>query len=389
LKNRNMDLKSLSPVVLIKSALNRTGGLEKYTWKLAEDFCTLNIPVTLLTTGTISLPFAHPLLHIVSFPIAHSLSLMQLLHFNKACSDYLKIHPSPLVFSLDRTRYQTYIRAGNGVHAAYLKHRQIEEGRCKALSFYLNPLHRAILSIEKQAFEDPQLRILFTNSHMVKKEILDYYDVPSEKIHVVHNGVEWHALQTDFDVWEEKKAGFLKSKGLDPGSFQFLFIGHNYQRKGLSPLLHALAEIRKADFQLSIVGKDKAVSNYRQKTIDLGLSKKVFFFGPSQNILSHYQSADALVIPSLYDPFANVTVEALAMGLFVISSKSNGGHEILQSQSGIALDAIRDPRCFAQSLKTAMDHPKTTARALLIRSLVKPLDFSSQLRRITEAIVSN
>ena len=63
----------------------------------------------------------------------------------------------------------------------------------------------------------------------------------------------------------------------------------------------------------------------------LNIQRRVTFFGPQKEIRPFYQFADALVIPSFYDPFANVTVEALAMGLFVVSSKSNGGHEILIS----------------------------------------------------------
>src|SRR5277367_6100757 len=186
-------------VTLIKSALYKTGGLEKYTWQLAEDFCTLGAAVTLLTTGPITPPFTSPLLKIVSFPIQHAFSFVQLLHFDRACSHYIAQHPTSIVFSLDRTREQTHIRAGNGVHAAYLQQRSREEGKFKALSFHLNPLHRAILAIEKKAFEDSHLKILFTNSHMVKQEILSHYAVHPDTIAVIHNGVEWHSMQPAFD----------------------------------------------------------------------------------------------------------------------------------------------------------------------------------------------
>ncbi len=57
-----------------------------------------------------------------------------------------------------------------------------------------------------------------------------------------------------------------------------------------------------------------------------------------------YQLADALAIPSFYDPFANVTVEALAMGLFVVSSRSNGGFEILDPSKGIIIENLSESR---------------------------------------------
>lgn len=378
---------ALPNVTVIKANLDQKGGLEKYTWELVKDICILGTPVTLLTTGHFTAPFSHPLLRVVCFSIAHSLSFVQLLHFDRKCLHFLKNNPSPVVLGLDRTRRQTHIRAGNGVHAAYLKHRVKEEGKFKALSFHFNPLHRALLRIEKQSFEDPHLKTLFTNSHMVRQEILAHYDVCPDKIAVVHNGVEWHAMQVAFDNWQDRKPHVLKKYGLDPSCFQFLFIGHNYKRKGLDKLLLALSRLKDVSFQLSVIGKEKDLDYFQQKAHALHLSKQVFFFGPSKDILSFYQLADALVIPSLYDPFANVTVEALAMGLFVISSRTNGGSEVLSNRSGTVIEDLDDSISFAASLQKALAFPKTKNQSLFIRSSVQQLDFSNQLRLITGTLL--
>lgn len=359
-------------ITLIKGELFKQGGLEKYTWQIARDFCRLGRNVTLLTTGNVQAPFNDPLLQIVSFPIDHALSFLNVVHFDRLCADYLKQHPTPIVFSLDRLRFQTHIRAGNGSHAAYLRMRASEEGLAKKLSFALNPLHRAILSLEKKGFEHPGLKILFTNSNMVKQEILSLYNTDPGKIHVVHNGVEWHALQQKFDTWEEQKQE----------AFQFLFMGHNFKRKGLDKLLYALAQMKNEPFELSVVGHDKNSAAFEQLAKTLGLN--VRFYGPRKDAHIFYQKADCLVIPSLYDPFANVTVEALAFGLFVVSSKTNGGHEILTPENGAILESVDDPISFAKTLKKAMEQKKTAQRALAIRNSVQHLDFSNQLRRITQ-----
>ena len=370
-------------ITLIKSALHKTGGLEKYTWALARDFCALKAPVTLLTTGLITPPFTDPLLQIISFPIHSPLSVLQLLKFDKACSSYLCSHPCPIIFSLDRTRFQTHIRAGNGVHAEYLRMRQKQEGPLKALSLKCNPLHRTICALEKEAFEDPALNTLFTNSHLVKKEILKHFATPREKIEIIHNGVEWQAMQADFNLWEEKKSVHMQRLKLDPSLHQLLFIGHNYQRKGLEPLLLALSHLKAAPFQLSVLGKDKQIPYYQNYAKRLGLSHKVFFFGP-QDTMPFYQLADTLVIPSLYDPFANVTVEALAMGLFVLSSTTNGGHEVLTPETGKIIEDLYNPHQFAALLQATLERPKTAIQALAIRSSIGHLDFSKQLRLMTE-----
>lgn len=382
-------MRSKPEITLIKSELFRKGGLEKYTWQIARDFCSLGHPLTVLTSGVKEPPFSDPLMNVVSLPVSHSFSVLNVLHFDNACSDYLSRHPTPIVFSLDRNRFQTHIRAGNGVHAAYLKHRVEEEGVLKTLSFTLNPLHRAILSLEKKAFENPGLKTLYTNSEMVKQEVLRFYRTDPDKIRVVHNGVEWHRMQQAFDNWESQKEKALHKWNLDPEAYQFLFIGHNYRRKGLEKLLRALSLIKGERFQLCVVGKEKKISYFKHLASALGIADKVFFLGPQQESVPFYQLADSIAIPSLYDPFANVTVEALAMGVFAISSRNNGGHEVLTPGNGSVVESLDDTASFAQTLQAALSRRKIPASAFSIRQSVKHLDFSNQLRLITESAVKS
>lgn len=378
-------MKRPQPITLIKSTLCKAGGLEKYTWQIARDFCALGHPVTLLTTHTNEAPFSDPLLHLVSLPVHHSLSLFNVLHFDRSCSAYLSQNPTPIIFSLDRNRFQTHMRAGNGVHAAYLQHRARAEGCLKALSFTLNPLHRAILALEKKAFEHPHLQCLFTNSEMVKQEVLQFYPAANpSKICVVHNGVEWHEMQPAFDEWQTKREQTARAWNLDPKAHQFLFIGHNFHRKGLDKLLRALSLIAHEHFQLCVIGKEKNLRHFQHLTQALHLSDKVFFLGPQPETTPFYQLADTLVIPSLYDPFANVTVEALAMGVFTLSSRHNGGHEVLTPHNGSVIPSLRDAAGFALALREALSRPKTASSALAIRNSVQHLDFSHQIRRITQ-----
>lgn len=376
-------------VTLIKSELFKQGGLEKYTWQIAYDFCALHIPVTVLTSGSPVPPYPHPCLRIVSLPVKKRFSYLHVLHFNNACAKYLAMHPTPIVFSLDRTLSQTHIRAGNGLHAAYLKQRSQEEGLTKTLSFRFNPLHQYLLYLEKKAFENPDLRLLFTNSEMVKAEIVSHYKTDPHKIRVVHNGVEWGAFKQPFHIWEQEKKRVLNLWGLDHDLFHFLFVGHNFQRKGLHRLLEALALMKNEPFHLSIVGNDKNSGHFHTKVARLGLENKVSFFGRQDSTLPFYQMADALVIPSIYDPFANVTVEALAMGLFVVSSTHNGGAEVLTPLNGAQISQFDDAAVFAQLLTSTLKYKKNPESASFIRESVRHLDFPAQLRKITEATIQS
>ncbi len=361
----------MKTIGIIKKDFHTKGGLEKASLRIIEEF-QKHGSVTLLTACHATGPCP-----VLTCSLRSRSHFRQLQEFDSWCRIKAQIESYDVVLSMDRCSYQTHHRAGNGVHAAYLHLRRKEEGVLKRFSFALNPLHRVMLDLEKKTFEDPHLQGIIVNSHMVKDQILEFYNTPPEKIHVIHNGVEWKEMETPFHAGFSERENIAHSLGLDPSKFQFLFIGHNFKRKGLTPLLTALSHLKTKDFHLSVIGTDKNLPLYKRQAAD----QNVTFFGP-QNPLPFYQVADCLVIPSLYDPFANVTVEALAMGLFVISSKNNGGHEVLTPESGIACDSLDT------ALLSALSHPKNRFTAQTIRDSVMHLDFAHQLEKVVAVCLS-
>lgn len=347
-------------VFLLKSHLSKRGGAEKYALRLATAFKERNYDVTLVTSGDFQAPEG---LTVKSCP-ENWLSYQFVKKFDQFCQEVTQ--GQEIVFSLDRNRFQSHLRASNGVHASFLKQRKATDSMFKQFCHPFNPLHRLLLSIEKQSFEDPELKTLVANSNMVKQEILENYHVDEKKIQVVHNGVEWLEMQDEFSAWQKENDSL----------YHFLFIGHNYERKGLGILLKALALLPNDSFELTVIGKDKNEEHFKK----LASGMNVHFMGPRKDIKQFYQKADALVIPSFYDPFANVTVEALAMGLFVVSSNTNGGSEILKEGAVSSLD-IDDLK---NALEKAMQHPKTKESALKIRNSIAHLDFSNQLTALLD-----
>lgn len=372
-------------VVLLKSNSGHSGGLEKYASRIAAGFVKQDARVSILTTqipaqlATSSSITFYP---IKTSPWPPSLRMEQ---FDKQVQVWLKSAKADLVFGMDRNRFQTHIRAGNGVHIAYLKSRRLAEGNLKYWLCRINPMHQKILELEKAAFENPSLQKLFANSFLVRDQLLEHYNINQNKIEVIHNGVEWQEMQSSFDAMEEEKPKAIQKFHLNPDVFHFLFIGNGYLRKGLFHLLIALSKIKTKDFQLSVVGKDNQMEFYKSQVHKLGLQNKVLFFGPQEDITPFYQLADSLIIPSFYDPFANVTIEALAMGLSVISSKYNGGHEILNNENGIIIDDLLNTESIVASLELCLKRPKTLQRAQLIRESVAHLDFSKQLKKLIQA----
>jgi len=361
-------------IAFIKSHVSAAGGLEKYTKRLVAAYVQRGYRVFLLTTDN-----NHPLpgCTIVSLGTRSKCSLWHLLRFDYACKQWLAHHPVDIVFGLDRNFCkQTHYRAGNGVHAAYLERRKAFSSPFKRLSFLLNPLHWLILAMEKKTFESADLQLLFTNSEMVRQEVLRHYPkVQPDKVKTVHNGVEWQEMALSF------KKSFDIERSDD---YRFLFVGNEYDRKGLPLLLEALSLLKERKFSLAVVGKERNTKKFSELARTFGLQDQVQFFGPQTEgkVIPFYQAADCCVIPSRYDPFANTTVEALAMGLYVVSSSNNGGSEVIASDNMGLVFTDYTARALAACLETAMNHPKTQESAHTIRQAIQHLDFSHQITQL-------
>jgi UDP-glucose:(heptosyl)LPS alpha-1,3-glucosyltransferase len=353
----------MKSVAILKRDTAQKGGLEKYASRIEKAFLKKGCRVTHVGKGK---------------RLSALTNSGKVKEFDAFCADFLQKHPHDIVLSLERTHHQTHLRAGNGVHASYLALRRQHEPWWKRLSLFLNSLHRTILAIEKASFEDPHLKRLFVNSSLVKSQVLKHYTTDPQKIAIIHNGVEWAELETPFNASLERGPS---------ETIHLLFIGHNYVRKGLGQLLHALCRLSSRDFHLDVVGQDKNIRKFQRLARKLGLENYVTFWGHQPSPISFYQKADVLTIPSLYDPFANVTLEGLAMGLFVVSSTTNGGHEVLTQASGVSFD-LGDCDAHVAALETALKHPKTKERSLAIRQSVRHLDFSHQLGQLCDLCLS-
>lgn len=369
-------------IVLVQQSISARGGLEKHTLKIAAALVQSGRSPSILMS-TVAPEGVLPLeVSPVYLPLRHKAAFLKIREFNQQCLSWKRKYSPKIFFGMERISSASHVRLGNGSHRTYLA-RMIEASLYSPIRKFFNPLHRSILQIEREMLENPYLEKVIANSHMVKGEIIRDYSIDPNKIIVIHNGVEWEELAPEFENWVETKNKISQTIGLDPHIYQFLFVGHGYERKGLSSLLEGLALLKTRDYHLSILGREKNMIPFKKKAKDLRIDSQVTFFG-AQNPLPFYKIADCLVVPSVYDPFANVTIEALAMGLFVISSKYNGGKEVLTEETGKIIDNLFDPESIGHALQIALQRPKTWISSESIRSSVKKLDFSVQLQKVID-----
>lgn len=366
----------MTEVVIVKSRLSFSGGLEKMTLAIAEAFVSKGCQVTILTTGN-DYPNL-PGVRVVSLGIPPRWTYLAIHFFYRACDKWLRTHPSDLVFGLDRTSKLTHYRAGNGAHKIFLKRKKCSW--IKSYFAYINPKDYLIQKIEKKIFESPKLKVLFTNSSMVREEILKEYKIAPQKIQVVFNGIDLQKY-----CWNpDSKEKALKSLGLDPSKKQLLFIGNGYRRKGLHFLLKSLSLLGDAHYHLSIVGKEKYQLKYKAFAKKLGLSSKVSFFGPKSDLIPFYHASDCFVFPTTYDPFAGVTLEALAMGLYVITSPYNGAKEVIKEGAGEILKNLDNPQDLADKIQGVIEGRTPLLSREEIRNSIEGYQAKEQLNKIVD-----
>jgi UDP-glucose:(heptosyl)LPS alpha-1,3-glucosyltransferase len=372
-------------VAIIKSNYTPYGGGEKYTTRLIKAFAGRGIAVDVLT----AVPgqwddFDRNVRWVLLRQMPYN-NLVRLLSFNASVRKHLKTHSYGCVLGMDRTESQTHLRAGGGCHAAWLRRRCEETSKLRCLTFRLNPFHRNTLTLERRAFLSPELRRVFCNSSLVRKEIEEFYPAVSQKLMVIHNGVEWHEFTDVFRQGRAQKESIRDNLGLRAGGFFFLFVGSGFERKGLKKAIAALS-LLPDETELIVVGRDKKETEYRDMTHKRGLSRRVHFFGPRKDVRPFYQAADAFVLPTLYDPFSNASLEALAMGLYTVTSDANGCAEVIRDGAGAVVSSPADAGAVAVEMKTALE-PHLSGEE--IRESVKHLDFENQLKKLVDLCIDD
>ncbi len=92
---------------------------------------------------------------------------------------------------------------------------------------------------------------------------------------------------------------------------------------------------------LIVVGQDKDQKKYESLAKQAGCLERVRFAGVQNNVIPFYHAADGMILPTLYDPFPNVILEAMACGLPVITSQTCGGAEFIrEGHEGFVCDAL-------------------------------------------------
>lgn len=211
-------------------------------------------------------------------------------------------------------------RAGGGCHAAFRQ----RMGRTGVSEWLEERLDRMVVSTAAT---------VVVNSQMAATELQECYGLQPARTRLIYNGVDLHRFQP----------------GSGGGAVGFL--GTGFHRKGLHTAIRAVARL--PGVTLEVMGRDSRPGHYQRLAAQLGVSDRVHFRGAVQHPETILPQLSALILPTRYDPFANVCLEALACGIPVITSAANGASEILPEPWMVVTDPM-DDEAFADRLERAL-----------------------------------
>jgi len=297
-------------IAFVRRGYSHSGGAEAYLKRLALGVLDAGHDVHLITTNDwpqTEWPFGKP----------HRLHYQSAIAFANELKQLRPRIPCDVLMSLERVWDCHVYRAGDGVHRAWLNRRRKFEVPLQRFIRRLNHKHRDILQLEEALFTNGGAARVIVNSHMVKSEIVDLYHYPADKIDIVQNGVPLERFRFDAELREKSRTD-LKLK---PDQIALLFAGSGWERKGLLFAIEAMQLCKNRNMRLLVAGRGNQRS-YK--------SKRVQFLGEVLDLVRIYAAADIFILPTIYDPFSNACLEALACGLPVITTRANGFSEIIE-----------------------------------------------------------
>lgn len=305
---------------------NLLGGVERVVWDLLN-YLGDRRPTTFV--GTTLLPTTSPnVVHRHVCPRAAPRSLRPLAFRRAAARAIGDQRPSHLV-SFGAVCPPGDVLWVQSVHRAWLEQSssvRVGPVAVPAQARFLMPWHRTLLALERHYFTHSSPRWVLCTSHREVDDLDRLYRVPRDRMVVIPNGYDGQRFNpAKRAAWRDAER---KRLGLAEGDIALLFVANELHRKGFAQTLRAMAAAGDARMSLHVVGR-MPLSGYAAEIRALGLENRVRYHGPSDEVERYHAAADALVLPTQYEPFGLVIIEAMASGLPVLTTSLAGAAEAI------------------------------------------------------------
>jgi UDP-glucose:(heptosyl)LPS alpha-1,3-glucosyltransferase len=243
------------------------------------------------------------------------------------------------------------VYTAHSCNAAHIAGRRAEAKPLQRVLSHAWPPHLSGNWCERAAYRPDDARplpIVAAVSHQVAGELRDFVGVPEGNLTVTHPGVDIVQFRP---LSEEERAERSLPSPAHPGhQLRLVFVGYEFDRKGIAPILDAMGRLGPGVVHLDVLGQDNPAP-YLARAASLGISEDVHFHGHVQQPQQLIARADALVLASVYEAFPLVVMEALACGTPVIASRESNAGEIVRPEvTGMLYGPARSADQLARTL---------------------------------------
>ena len=284
---------------------------------------------------------------------------LSLLRFAWTAAPAARRAGAELVLSFARCTGADVMRSGGGAHASYLRAARKWRGAFGAAAMRVSPYHRVQMLVERQGFRSPGLKRVIAVSNFVRDDLIREFNLAPEKVVTIYNGVELDRFRPAVD---SSARASIRQKFIVPASARVVaFVGNGFARKGLGFLIEAWPLVAGGAFLL-VAGADRQTDKFMRRAHALNVGGRIVFTGPQPNVETIFHAADAFAMPSLFEPFGNVVMEAMACGLPAMTSAFSGVAEVIPtSMRGFRVENPDDVGEVALRLGALFDAPASVA----------------------------
>lgn len=250
--------------------------------------------------------------------------------------------------ALEADLYQPHGGSFLKAREAALRARPRLERGVRRLAESLRPALRVLLWLDREVFRRSPHAITVSVSRKVEEDFAAAYPRTVFRFERLHNAVDLERFHGDDRT---AAAALLRSShGIPPASRVALILAHNPRLKGLE---HAIAAVsRTAGWSLVVAGKEGRWAPFKTVAARLGAGERVHFAGLVDDARPLLAGADALLLPTHYDPCSLATLEAVACGTPVVTTRQNGASEIVEpGGAGIVVESPEDEAGLAGALE--------------------------------------
>ena len=199
-------------------------------------------------------------------------------------------------------------------------------------------------------------------STFMREQIVDVFGVDEDRVEVIANGIDPDELQPD----DEDELRRLRAEFAEPDESLVLLVGRLVYEKGFQFALEALPSIieRLPNTRFIVAGSGTHEQELRRQAEDLGLMEHGKFLGWIGDDVLHslYAIADVCVVPSIYEPFGLVALEAMASSCPCIVADTGGLREVVpHDEVGLRFRA-KDPESLAEMTIRVLDDAELCRR---------------------------